>query len=124
MARFDRGFTLVEVLVALVIVAMAIPALLMRIGNMATTTMHTKEVAIAYWVAENHLAEIHITRQLQRTTPTGRMADDVRMAGEVWDRVVETEPTPLPGMLRLRVSVRAQGGETDLVELSGFILEQ
>lgn len=124
MARSERGFTLVEVLVALVIVAMAIPALLMRIGNMASTTMHTKEVAIAYWVAENQLAELHITRQLQKITPTGRMADDVTMAGEVWDRAVETEPTPLPGMLRLRVSVRSQGGESDLVELSGFILEQ
>ncbi len=122
--RSERGFTLVEVLVALVIVAMAIPAMLLRIGSMATTTMHTKEVAIAYWVAENQLAEMWVTQQLQRTVPSGRIKDDVKMAGETWDRVVETEPTPLPGMLRIRVEVSAQGNDRPLVELSGFVLEQ
>lgn len=122
--RSERGFTLVEVLVALVIVAMAIPAMLMRIGSMATTTMHTKEVAIAYWVAENQLAELWVTQQLQRTVPSGRIKDDVEMAGETWDRVVETEPTPLPGMLRIRVEVSSQSSDRPLVELSGFVLEQ
>jgi general secretion pathway protein I len=55
MASKRGGFTLVEVMVALLIVALALPALLMRIGGMATAAGHSRDVAIAYWVAENKL---------------------------------------------------------------------
>lgn len=119
----NRGFTLVEVLVALMVVSLALPALLMQISTMANTTAHTRDVAIAHWVAENRMQEIHLTRHMQGITPRGREADYGRMAGETWDWQVETEPTPLPGLLRLRVRVSMQGGDADLVELSGFILE-
>lgn len=123
MASRSQGFTLVEVMVALLIVALALPALLMRIGSMANATAHTREVALAHWVAENKLQEIYLTQRLQGITPRGRQADDVRMAGEVWDWQTETEETELPGLLRLRVRVRMQDQEENLVELSGFILE-
>lgn len=118
-----KGFTLVEVMVALLIVALALPALLMRIGGMATAAGHTREVALAYWVAENKLQEIYLTQRLQGITPRGRQADDTQMAGETWDWQTETEETELPGLLRLRVRVRMQGAEENLVELSGFLLE-
>lgn len=110
-------------MVALLIVALALPALLMRIGSMANATAHTREVALAHWVAENKLQEIYLTQRLQGIAPRGRQADDTRMAGEVWDWQTETEETELPGLLRLRVRVRMQDQEENLVELSGFILE-
>lgn len=123
MASKRGGFTLVEVMVALLIVAMALPALLMRIGGMATTAAHARDVAVAHWVAENILQETYLTQKMQRITPRGRQAGDLKMAGEVWDWQTETEETALPGLLRLRVRVRMQDSENDLVELSGFLLE-
>ena len=122
--RSKGGFTLIEVMVALVIVAMALPALLMQIGAMANSSLHAREVMIATWVAENKLQETNLTLQLQRIVPSGRQADDVEMAGEHWDWEIQTEPTAIPGLLRLRVSVKAQGQENWLAELSGFTLEQ
>lgn len=122
--RKQTGFTLVEVLVALVIVAMALPALLMQIGTMANTSLHSREVMIAHWVAENKLEEIFLTQRLQRTLPRGRMSDDIQMAGETWDWTVEAEETALPDVIRLRVSVRRQGGDHWLAELSGFAIGQ
>ena len=119
----SRGFTLVEVMVALLIVALALPALLMRIGGMATAAGHSRDVALAHWVAENKLQEIYLTQRLQGIVPRGRQADDAQMAGETWDWQTETEETELPGLLRLRVRVRMQGAEENLVELSGFLLE-
>lgn len=124
MVSKSRGFTLVEVMVALLIVALALPALLMRIGGMATAAGHTRDVALAHWVAENKLQEIYLTQRLQGVVPRGRQADDAQMAGETWDWQTETEETELPGLLRLRVRVRMQGAEENLVELSGFLLEQ
>lgn len=119
----QRGFTLVEVMVALLIVAMALPALLMRIGGMATAAAQSRDTAVAYWIAENKLQEIYLTQRLQRITPSGRQADDVQMAGETWDWQTETEETAVPGLLRLRVRVAMQGSEDNLVEISGFLLE-
>lgn len=122
--RSKRGFTLVEVMVALVIVAMALPALLMQMGAMANSSLHARETMIAHWVAENKLQEIFLTQKLQKVVPRGRQADDVDMAEETWDWEVQTEPTAIPGLLRLRVSVKHQGQENWLAEISGFALEQ
>lgn len=119
----ERGFTLLEVLVALVIVAMALPALLMNIGTMASTSLYAREVAIAHWVAENQLQEIYLTQKLQNVTPRGRQADEVRMAEGNWLWQTETEETGLPGLLRLRVRVSLEGRDGNLVELSGFLRE-
>lgn len=119
----SRGFTLVEVMVALLIVATALPALLMRIGSMASTTAHMRDTAIAHWIAENKMQEVFITQRLSGTTPRGRQADDVQMASATWDWQLEVQNTEVPEIMRLYVRVRQQGAEENLVELSGFILE-
>lgn len=119
----ERGFTLVEVMVALLIVSMALPALLMRIGSMASTTAYSRDVAVAHWVAENRLQEIYLTQKLERVSPRGRQADDVQMAGATWDWQTEVQNTEVDNMMRLYVRVRMQGSEENLVALSGFILE-
>ena len=117
----ERGFTLIEVMVALLIVATALPALLMRIGTMATTTAYSRDVAIAHWVAENKLQEIYINQYLDGQPPRGRQADDVEMASATWDWQTETETTQVPQILRLYVRVKMQGEKDNIVELSGFI---
>lgn len=119
----ERGFTLVEVMVALLIVSMALPALLMRIGSMASTTAYSRDVAVAHWVAENKLQEIYLTQKLEKVSPRGRQADDVQMAGATWDWQTEVQNTEVDNMMRLYVRVRMQGSEENLVALSGFILE-
>lgn len=121
----NRGFTLIECLVALLIIAMALPALLMNVGSMSNATERSRNTMIAHWIAENRLEEIYLTQQLERKIPRGLEADDVQMAGEVWDLQTEAIDMPpmLPGMdiVRVYVRVKLQGAESNLVELSGYL---
>lgn len=119
----ERGFTLIEVMVALLIVAVALPALLMRIGSMASATALSRDSMIAQWIVENKFEEIYLTMDRQKQIPTGRQANDVQMAGETWDWVSEVKPGPNDGILLINVTVSKQGDETTLAELQSYIFE-
>lgn len=117
--KFSSGFTLVEVMVALIIVAMAVPALLMRMQSMANSSIHNRNVTMAHWVAENRLVEVMLTREMERREPRGREAGDMMMSGNKWDWNVETVDTKNSEFPGFEMTVRAapQGQETmaDLV---------
>lgn len=124
--KAERGFTLIEVMVAVIIVSIALPALLLQMGNMATQTAYSRETAVAHWVAENKLQEIKLTKQMQRQVPTGRQADDLDMAGYTWDWSTETKEvdTQIFGkILQVRVDVRMQGQENVLASLTAYFVD-
>ncbi len=121
----ERGFTLIECMVALLIIGMALPALLMNVGTMSNSASNARETMVAYWIAENKLQEIYLTQKLQNKIPRGVQADDVKMAGKTWDLQTEAVDMPplFPGMelVRLYVRVRHQGEDLNLVEISGYL---
>ena len=69
-----RGFTLVEVMVALAVVAVALPALLTTLYQQADDTAYLRDKALAHMVAANRLQETRLvvaaTRTLRRRTCT------------------------------------------------------
>ena len=69
-----KGFTLLEVMVALVIIGLALPALLGRMSTMASTVSSTRDMTIAHWVAENKIQELLLIERLQNQIPKGRQA--------------------------------------------------
>lgn len=56
-----RGFTLIEVLIALAIVAIAMGAVLRAIGSLAADTDSARAHLLALWSADNALSELRIT---------------------------------------------------------------
>ncbi|MFM2475872.1 type II secretion system minor pseudopilin GspI [Celerinatantimonas sp. MCCC 1A17872] len=74
-----RGFTLLEVIVALAVLAIAGIALL-RAGNDRMRNLdHLQVNMVANWVADNKLAQL----RLSQTTPQASQGQ-VKMAGQVW----------------------------------------
>ena len=67
-----RGFTLVEVMVALAIVAIALPALLMALYQQIDDTAYLRDKTLAYMVAENKLAEIRLVIGSTRNLSAGQ----------------------------------------------------
>jgi general secretion pathway protein I len=119
-----KGFTLIEVMVALVVIGLALPALMARMGTMASTVGYSRDLTIAHWVAENKVQEMYLAERLQNIIPKGREAGDIEMAGVIWDWKIEAEEQKgiYEGTLRVRVSVARQGQEK-LVELSALMVE-
>ncbi len=119
-----KGFTLLEVMVALVIIGLALPALLGRMSTMAGTISSTRDMTIAHWVAENKVQELLLIERLQGLVPKGRQAGDVEMAGQLWDWQVEAveQKGLYEGSLRVWVRVGPQG-QDPIVELSTVMVE-
>lgn len=57
-----RGFTLIEILVALTIVAVALMASMRAAGSLTVSATELRKRTLAQWSAENHLAQIRIER--------------------------------------------------------------
>jgi type II secretion system protein I len=59
--RPDGGFTLVEVLVALMVVAIGLAALMVAVSGTARTSGYLRDKTLAQWIALNRLAEVRLT---------------------------------------------------------------
>lgn len=57
-----RGFTLIEVLIALAIVAIALGAILRAMGQMASDTEDERARMLALWSADNALSELRVSQ--------------------------------------------------------------
>jgi general secretion pathway protein I len=97
------GFTLIEVLVALAIVAIGMAAVLGALTSSAGTILYLRDKTLAEWVALNHIAEQRLKPQLPQT---GNTDGDVDYAGQKWHWRQETVATAVQGMIRMDVMVR------------------
>jgi general secretion pathway protein I len=105
-----RGFTLIEVLIALAIVAMAVGALLGTLTSAASNISYLHEKTLAEWVALNRLTEIRIA---QIMPDKGKRAGNTVMGGMRWQWEQEVVELPVKGMFRVDVRARPTGEFVD-----------
>ena len=98
----QRGFTLVEVLVALVIVAFGIGALLTTLTSAADNVAHLRDKSFAEWIALNRISEL----RLESSPPSvGKRDGELDFAGTRWRWRQEITDPGMAGMRRVEISV-------------------
>ena len=97
-----RGFTLVEVLVALGIVAIALLAGLQVTSALTRNAARQTDVVLAHLCAENELSRVRLSSQMPSIGDT-RVACE--QAGRRYDVAVTVSPTPNPQFRRVDAQV-------------------
>ncbi len=105
--RRNNGFTLVEVLVALAVAAIALTALTQAGGRYLETQAGLEQRMAATWLAQNEI--VRLQSGLQQTLKENIEVD---YAQRRWIIRTAQQQTPVPGMVQLRVAVYMQGAKT------------
>lgn len=105
-----RGFTLLEVLVALAVLALS-AATVLRQAQQGVRQQQTLELkSYAMWLADDQLAVIGSDTQWP---PLGRAERDTNFNGLEWRVVTEVQATPDPYLRRISVRVRLADAPED-----------
>lgn len=115
----EQGLTLVEVLVALMVLAMMAGVSLQVIGRAADVRLASEERALAQLCADNLLAERMLAGGWP---PTGVSEGDEPQGYSRCYWRVTVQATPLPTMRRLDIEIFANAArQRPLAQVSGFI---
>ncbi|RZL43533.1 MAG: type II secretion system protein GspI [Variovorax sp.] len=115
--RRARGFTLIEVLVALAIVAIALAAGTQATSALTRNAQRQSDTLLAGLCAENELVQARLARQMPAI---GRTAQVCVQAGLAFGVTVQTSATLNPNFRRVDVRVR-DAADTPILEISTLV---
>ena len=99
----ERGFTLVEVLVALTIVAVALMAGMKATGALVLNAQRQKDVFLGQMCAENVLHQFRLSRQMPGL---GQSTRECLQGSETYTVALDVQATPNPSFVRVDAQVR------------------
>ena len=111
-----RGFTLVEVLVALGIVAIALMAGLQATAALTRHAQRQSDVLLAQTCAENELIKVRLAKQMP---DVGDSKVSCEQAGQVFTVALAVRPTPNPNFRR--VDAQVLNGDATVLRLSTVV---
>ena len=112
------GFTLIEVMVALTIIAISLGALLNTSGAQANSASYLKQKTLAHWVAVNELTQMRIDKEFP---DLGDKKGYTSMANHDWYWIRTTKKTEDEDALEVTYTLYADKDyEKNLTSLIGY----
>lgn len=111
--KSSSGFTLIEVMIALLIVATALPALILLVMAQVDGAAHVRQKTYAMWIAENELTRLNLLNN-KKNFPTFKLSEKdsgkVEMVGLQWQWQIESSKDErVPILLRVDIGVELIG---------------
>jgi general secretion pathway protein I len=107
MRRSTAGFTLIEVMVALAIVAITLGAGIRAAGALTQNTQRVSDIAAAQWCADNRITNLRLARLYPDIGDSAWACDQL---GRTFTGRQVVRPTPNPNFRRVDEQVMDDGG--------------
>jgi len=116
----NTGFTLLEVMVALFVIAVALGGAIKVMGNAAYNSNRLVNKTFANWVALNQMAELRLKGEWPKI---GETDGNQEMSDRQWKWTQKTIKTDDENIKRIEVSVWAEADDSDepYVTVVGFL---
>ena len=116
------GFTLIEIMVALIIFSVLSVTLLVRIGDSIRSEQYLESKTLASIMAENILAEMRIEEEWSNVRSNNKT---IKMAGKNWDVKITVSDTGNENLRQVTVQVGPDEGRSSnsphVFSLTSFI---
>jgi general secretion pathway protein I len=121
-----RGFTLLEMLIAIAIIGVIGAAVSTAVGGVANQTLGLEQRTVASWIASNHLTRMRmLQRREPQSLPEGTKQTRLVFADRQWEVETKVKSTDHPWIRRVEVSVfeatDEAGRQGPYGQLSGFL---
>ena len=116
----QQGFTLIEVLVALAIAALALGAVAASISQMVESATAMELRTYASWIAQNRIAELRLANVVPEVSED---SDQVEFANQEWTWRSTVSETGVENLFRVDVDVSLAGSDDVIRTVTGFVGE-
>ncbi|MGD9168574.1 MAG: type II secretion system minor pseudopilin GspI [Candidatus Thiodiazotropha sp.] len=117
----NKGFTLLEILIALVILATAFGSIITVAANQSVNVGYLRDKTLAHWVAMNQITELQVANEWPAI---GKKQGDEEMGPVKWYWERTLTKTPDERVRQLEIAVyRNQGDEEAVARLVSFLAQ-
>lgn len=117
--RRCRGFTLLEILIALAILTIAFASIITVSANQSVNVAYLRDKTLAHWLAMNQMTELQINNQWPST---GKQQGDAEMGLHKWHWVRTITKTPDERVRQIEIAIyRERGAEQAVTRLVSFL---
>jgi general secretion pathway protein I len=120
MRRRLRGFTLLEVMIALAVVSIGLVAASSSIAQLTANGVYLRDKTIGHWIAMNKLAELRLA---EAAPGVGESDDEIELGSQTWHWTAKVSETQVESLRRVDLTVarKDKKGERVVAKLAGFI---